>query len=467
MFHKISYLLKKFNLSYYHTFLYSSVVLLVLFSVVASISAFGTHRISIKGSRHLLETRAMDMAVTIGFTIENVGIFNGMFHELAMKDKWEDLAFIALFDNEGRVLMHSNSFLIGEVKGDSYVAKVLKNENVVFHDFILGTGETVFVLDFPLKLHLHKESGKEEATVSESRQLADLIERGSITQAPESMTYCLRVALHTYPARSIVRQANFQLAIIAVSLLILWVLAMFVINTWRRNIRLETKLAEQERMAVLGRMAAVLAHEIRNPLASIRGFAQINLECNSDNEMGSDMQIIVNETERLEHLTSNLLTYAKPVKVVRSQFELKDYCFDIEKYWSQNKLPVEVDVKVEVLCTEGIVYQDREKITQIVLNLVKNGIEASIKNEGKRVEVKIVKEDERLVIEVRDSGKGVPNKLKDKLFEPFFTTRTRGTGLGLAIVKRLTLLMDGKITVHNSSNQGAIFKIVLPDLVPD
>jgi two-component system sensor histidine kinase HydH len=447
--------------SYYHTILYSSVVLLLLFSVIATISTFGTYRISIKGSRHLLETRALDMAVNIGFTIESVGVDNGLFHKLAMQDKWEELAFISLFDREGRIIMHSNPLLVGDVKGDSYVKDVIEGEKVVFHDFVLGTGEDVFVLDFPLKLRLRNESGDSEKEHSPAGRVLEIFQKASITQAPEPHTYCLRVALHTYPARFIVRQANFQLTLIAVSLVALWVLAFFVINTWRRNMKLEERLAEQERMAVLGRMSAVLAHEIRNPLASIKGFAQIYSEDNNDPELVSDMKIIEAETERLEHLTTNLLIYAKPVRLERREFDLQDYCGELKRYLKSDH----ENVRLEISCGEGQVFQDRDRLTQVIRNLVQNGINASAEAGGDRVRLEIEKRDGQFHVIVKDSGPGVPDDIRDKLFEPFFTTRTRGTGLGLAIVKRIVTLMDGKTEVmDNPDGRGAMFHVSMPDM---
>ena len=434
-------------------------VLLLLFSIVATISAFGTYRISIKGSRHLLETRALDMAVNIGFTIENVGVDNTLFHKLAMKDKWEELAFIALFDKEGRIIMHSNSFLVGAVKADKDVKTVIKKEKVLFHDSVLGTGEDVFILDFPMKLRLKKESEHKEKDLSTTERLIAILQKDSITQAPEATTYCLRVALHTYPAQFIVRQANFQFTLIVVSLITLWVLAFFVINTWRRNMRLEEQLAEQERMAVLGRMSAVLAHEIRNPLASIKGFAQIYSEEGGDTELESDMKIIVDETERLEHLTTNLLIYAKPVQVVKNEFELSDYCRDLERYLKTDS----EGVSMEINCQAGVVMQDRDKLTHVIRNLVQNAVHATTEAGGEKVVLEIGRADGIVEIAVKDNGPGVPDDVRDKLFEPFFTTRTRGTGLGLAIVKRIVTLMEGEIEILDNPEGGAIFHVSIPD----
>jgi two-component system sensor histidine kinase HydH len=432
-----------------------------MFSVVAAISAFGTYRISIKGSRHLLETRALDMAVNIGFTIENIGVDNSIFHKLAMQDKWEELAFIALFDRDGRIIMHSNSFLVGAVKGDRYVQEVVRNEQVTFHDSVLGTGEDVFVLDFPLKLHLKRRS--EQRTAHRDSMIPPFVEmarKNAITQAPEARTYCLRVALHTYPARFIVRQANFQLVMIGVSLLALWILALFVISTWRRNINLEQRLAEQERMAVLGRMAAVLAHEIRNPLSSIKGFAQIHCEDDSDPDLAEDMEIIVEETERLEHLTENLLTYAKPVTVRRVEFDLDEFCNWLEHYWKYD----DNSVSISVSCSGGRVFHDRDKLTLIIRNLVQNAVDATQKAGGGEIKVLLEKSDNALRIDVIDRGTGISPEDREKLFEPFFTTRTKGTGLGLAIVKRLVDLMNGSIEVSdNPDGAGTVFSVILPD----
>ncbi len=434
------------------------IILLALFSVVALISAVGTYRISIEGSRHLLETRATDVAVNIGFSLERVGLDPDLFPQLVQSDKWEYLAFLALIDMDGTILLHSNQKLIGRTIRDPEILDVIRNERIVTRFKKLATGEEVFVLDFPLKMHLAEKSyAQDEGGKGLLKPLACI------------KTLVLRVALHPYPARSIERRARFQLAMIGVSLVLLWVLAAFFIKFWRGSYRLQERLAEQERMAALGQMAAVLAHEIRNPLSSIKGFAQLYMEETGDPEMRQDMALIVEQTERLERLTSNLLIYARPTLLHVEEFDLADLCMDFKRMvpiYNRDKIELSLE------CDSATVSQDREKLLQILLNLFQNAVEALERAEGPgegrgRVSIKAHLDQDTLVLEVEDNGPGIPADIRQRLFEPFVTSKTKGTGLGLAIVKRLCLAMGGEIRAEDRQEGGTRIVVEVPAHLSD
>ena len=430
------------------------IVLLALFSVVALISAVGTYRISIEGSRHLLETRATDVAVNIGFSLERVGLDPDLFPQLVQSDKWEYLAFLALIDMDGTILLHSNSKLIGRTIQDPEIYQVIKRERIVTRFKKLATGEEVFILDFPLKMHLA------EKTVAPPEGGA----KGLLQPLPCIKTLVLRVALHPYPARSIERRARFQLAMIGASLVLLWVLAAFFVKFWRDSYRLQERLAEQERMAALGQMAAVLAHEIRNPLSSIKGFAQLYMEESSDEEMRQDMALIVEQTERLERLTSNLLIYARPTMLHTEEFDLSELCLEMERMmpiYDRNR------IRVSLKCDHAHVRQDREKILQILLNLVQNSLEALSRELEKgrqtgHIAVKAKAGQESFTLVVEDDGPGISEEIRSRLFEPFVTSKTKGTGLGLAIVRRLCLAMHGEIRAEERAGGGTRMVVELP-----
>ncbi len=438
-------------LVYRSGYLAAALSLLVLFSIVAVISGVGTYRISIEGSTHLLETRAIDIAVNIGFTLERLGIRNDLFPELVTKDTYENLAFLALYDEDGTILLHSNPTLVGRKETDPDVVKVLRLKKPDFHFSTLATGEKVFVLDFPLHLHLSDKSALQFHSHGEDGD-------NEIKQVQSAKNFCIRVALHTYPAEKIVRRANFQLILICASLLILWGLAFFFVQAWRRNAKLEARLQEQERMAMLGRMAAVLAHEIRNPLSSIKGFAQIHAETADNEDLKEDLNIIIEETKRLERLTTNLLVYARPAILNEVEFKLGDFCKDVQHLL----LPEGCCDRVVLDCSDHIVCMDREKLMQIVLNLVQNAVDAvkSQRHGGVWLTMKISGGQMKLVVE--DNGPGLPESLRAKMFEPFFTTKTKGTGLGLAIVRRLVDAMDGRIAVRKRSGGGTVMEVVFP-----
>ncbi len=418
-----------------------SLLMLLLFSIVAIISAVGTYKISIEGSKNLLETRAVDVAVNLGFTLEKLGLKKELFPELTNKEQWNNLAFLSLYARDGTIVLHSNPHLIGRIHNDPFVKRVFRERKPKIHFSPLATGEMVFVLDFPLHLHL-----KEEVQEAKNADLDSL-----------SNAYCLRVALHPYPAQAIVRRSNVQLVLIGLSLLILWSLAFFFLWTWRKNYKLETKLREQERMAALGEMAAVLAHEIRNPLSSIKGFAQYHMEGETDPAKKEDLGIIVEEARRLEYLTSDLLAYARPAALNLQKFNLKRFCEDLAK-----TLGIRNADRITWECHDSGISLDREKLMQISINLVQNALDALEETPGAHVWYRLKAEETRLIMEVRDNGPGIPEEIKERLCEPFVTTKTKGTGLGLAIVQRLTQAMNGVLNIESDSQKGTSVRIEIP-----
>jgi len=437
-------------------YLLTVVLLLGLFSIITLISAIGTYRISIQGSRHLLETRATDIAVNLGFTLERLGLNPDLFCDLVESDRWEYLAFLALIDKDRTIILHSNQKLIGRKINDPVINQVFRRERIFHHFEKLATGEEVFILDFPLKLHIG-EVNRMERTYHDD--VVPELRPRTLEPVPALRIFCLRVALHPYPARSIERRAKFQLIMILASLSLLWILALFFIRAWQKNYRLEKSLAEKERMAALGQMAAVLAHEIRNPLSSIKGFAQIYVEDAQDPDLREDMAVIVEQADRLERLTANLLVYARPTKLNIQAFPLDALCKELDRLVSAEKKGVILDLK----CNDKTVRADREKLIQIVLNLVQNSIEAMADQDSeKKVSVEIMAREDGIDIRVTDTGRGFPEDLGKDIFEPFVTTKTKGTGLGLAIVKRLVIAMDGKIEAGNNPEGGSVVEIFLP-----
>jgi two-component system sensor histidine kinase HydH len=445
-------------------YLVSAFIILLLFSVVALISAVGTYRISIEGSRNLLENRAVDIAVSLGFTLERIGLRNELFPELVTTDRWDDLAFLVLYDQDGTVLLHSNPLMVGRSRMDSDIERVILEKRPETHFSILATGEEVFVLDFPLHLHLSEQgsNGSENNIDLEQSRTPEEIE-----PVDNARAYCLRVSLHPYPARRILRRANFQLALIGLSLITLWVLTSFFFWAWRRNYRLEARLRKQERMAALGEMAAVLAHEIRNPLSSIKGFAQFYLEGATDPDVKADFSVIVKESRRLERLTADLLTYARPTILNEEEFDTERFCQEIKRSIG----PLKGKVKFHMSCEKLELRLDREKLMQVVLNLVQNAIDAVGEIKGGEVWFSVKSSGPVMILTVEDNGPGLPLEVKNRLFEPFVTTKAKGTGLGLAIVDRLLEAMGGEISYMDREGSGIIVRIKLlltrPQRVPD
>lgn len=224
------------------------------------------------------------------------------------------------------------------------------------------------------------------------------------------------------------------------------------------NLRLERELAERERLAALGRMAATVAHEIKNPLSAIKSIAQVMREDESlRNEYERDLGLIVGETDRLSQSVTQLLSFARresPAGQALSVDELVRSVVDLFRA-SAKEQGVTLDAQVNV--DAELAGKSVSALRDALSNLLLNALQAT--PQGGRVEMIAAASDGELVISVQDSGSGVPVDLRERIWEPFFTTRQRGTGLGLAIVRKRVQEVGGTAVLVSGNGSGALFQL--------
>jgi signal transduction histidine kinase len=224
------------------------------------------------------------------------------------------------------------------------------------------------------------------------------------------------------------------------------------------NLRLERELAERERLAALGRMAATVAHEIKNPLSAIKSIAQVMREDEGlRNEYERDLGLIVGETDRLSQSVTQLLSFARkesPAGQPLSVDELVRSVVDLFRANAREQgIVLDLKVKVEAELAGKSVSALRDALS----NLLLNALQAT--PHGGRVELVAAAADGEIVISVQDSGSGVPVVLRERIWEPFFTTRQRGTGLGLAIVRKRVQEVGGTAVLVSGNGGGALFQL--------
>lgn len=231
-----------------------------------------------------------------------------------------------------------------------------------------------------------------------------------------------------------------------------------------REIRdLQEKVRRSERLASLGRLAAGVAHEIRNPLSSIRGFAQYFMRrLKGQVEEQEYASIMVKEVDRLNRVISELLDFARPKEPHREPQALEeiiDYSLKLlQSEFSQLKIKVEKSFEPDLPKVEV----DRDQISQAFLNLFLNSLE-SIEGEGKiKVSLKRMSQPPALEVAIMDTGRGIAREDLGKVFEPFFSTKRKGSGLGLAIVHQIVEGHGGDIAVDSQEGMGTTFRITLP-----
>jgi two-component system sensor histidine kinase HydH len=216
------------------------------------------------------------------------------------------------------------------------------------------------------------------------------------------------------------------------------------------------RLEEQRRLTILGEMSAVLAHEIRNPLASLKGNAQLLTERLSDGSAERrKADRIVDEAKRLEVLTSDLLDFARSGPMDMRVESPADVLIAAVEDAAPGK------VNVDVSGAPASWRLDKARFSHAVLaNLVRNAMQASPAN--KPPDAKVYSENGHLVFTIRDYGPGLPENQEERIFDPFFTTRTAGTGLGLSVARRIVEMHGGRIGAANASGGGAEFRVELP-----
>ncbi|MEW5745046.1 MAG: ATP-binding protein [Nitrospirota bacterium] len=423
----------------------SFIIILVAATAITVASTAVHYRRSLAAAEDALRFQALGIAASLEALLgEPPAVTQGggpapfvqrtIFRDIIAGGKWEGIAYIALYGEDGAILLHSNENLVGRRVEDRELQEAAAADQPVYRYLTLGTGERVFVMNYPL----HSGPG------------ASL----------------LRVALHTFPVEEMVRQARYHLLSIAAIIVMLWGVGIFFMQAARRSEELKMAMAEKERLAVIGEMASVLAHEIRNPLGSIKGFAQYLREQQEktgspdrgDNDASLD--IIVAEAERLERLTEDLLLYARPVELRPQELDLGALGEEAMQALGR-ALPETAACALHQNIPAGLLVRaDRDKLKQVLLNLLHNALEAAECNGAVALEA----EDRgtTLAIIVRDSGCGMDSETAAKALSPFYTTKTRGTGLGLAIVDKLVGAMGGTVAIESEPGAGTTFTITLP-----
>lgn len=235
-------------------------------------------------------------------------------------------------------------------------------------------------------------------------------------------------------------------------------LVLVALGLWRFSLREERMKAAMERdrrLASLGEMAAVLAHEIRNPLTSMKGHAQLlaeRLEPESSARRKADR--VVGEAVRLEELTADLLSFIRSKQIERRQVDPRGVLEAAAADVGRDR------VELEASGAPPAWSLDPGLLQQALANLLRNALQAS--PDGAPATASLAAEGESLVFRVRDRGAGVPEAERERIFEPFHTTRTRGTGLGLAVARRIVGLHGGTITARNHPEGGALFEVKIP-----
>jgi two-component system sensor histidine kinase HydH len=255
-------------------------------------------------------------------------------------------------------------------------------------------------------------------------------------------------------ARQLVRRALAGLLLSSSAAVLLLMAAVVLWHLGRRAQLMEAEFERQRHLAKLGAMSAVLAHEIRNPLSSLKGHAQLLAENPRGPRTEPRIERIVAGALRLEALTNDLLDFARSGAVHPTRTSPLKILEAAASTTEPDRIELSFSEAPESWSLDPV------RMEQVLVNLLSNALAVTPK--GAAVSANVARFGDELVYAVRDRGPGVPASERAQIFEPFHTTRVRGTGLGLAVARRIVELHRGHIEVDDAPDGGAVFRVHIP-----
>ncbi|WP_045518324.1 ATP-binding protein [Neobacillus niacini] len=227
-----------------------------------------------------------------------------------------------------------------------------------------------------------------------------------------------------------------------------------------RKEQTEQLLQKSEKLALLGQMAAGIAHEIRNPLTSIKGFIQL---FKTEKHQVEYYDIVLSELDRINDIVGEFLVLAKPTAAVFAEKDVKELIKDVVTLINTQSILNNVQIFVEFEFDLPKISCEENQLKQVFLNLLKNAIEAM--PNGGTIDVRVnVREEGKISIQIIDQGVGIPKERIPTLGEPFYTTKEKGTGLGLMTCYKIIESHNGQLTIDSEVNEGTTIEIILPTI---
>jgi signal transduction histidine kinase len=235
------------------------------------------------------------------------------------------------------------------------------------------------------------------------------------------------------------------------------------------QVEMQRKVARSEQLAGIGRLAATVAHEVRNPLGAIKGSAQHLLSVTKDRaDCQEFLSIVIEEADGLAQMTTDLLDFSKSEPLQQDEFDITSVLADevsllVKDPAFKNKVKTEVSGLASQLITS-----DKARVVRAIRNVLRNAAQAAclacVHHGEPLVDVFVGQSSEGVLVSIGDNGPGIPTELREKIFEPFYTTKSRGTGLGLAQVRQDLDLLGVRMEVGISQYSGAEITLIFPVL---
>jgi len=337
------------------------------------------------------------------------------------------VAYGLIADEKGQILFHTNPRRVGSRLSAEETITQWPSKTAFGRRIILGTGLPAYEFNFLL----HRPDGRAEL---------------------------LRLVLHTTPADRIVSQARRMWWVMGGGLILLWTVGVSLERIFSRHLRLQEELEGRKRLALIGQMTSVLAHEIRNALGSIKGYTQwVDEKLEPPDPKKTGLAAVLRGAERIESLVQELLFFSReeglklekvdPIPLIHEAVQSAAPSWGGKVEWERDP--------------QALVKADEEKLRRVFLNGIRNAIQAM--GEEGTLKVSVRRDGRWVQVRMEDTGPGISVTEIPRLFTPFHTTKADGTGLGLAYSKKTIEKMGGKISLVNREREkGAALSIDLP-----
>ena len=401
---------------------------LVIFLLISSAAIVYTTAKNFQAIQ-ILSTKTLEStAVALSFSAETALRASRNDANAKIRDIFSDrvVAYAMITTEDGKILFHTNPHLVGSYLSDKKNMKWLST-TALGKRINLRTGLPAYEFDYILHL-------------------------------PDGIAQLLRLVLYTAPADSIVSDARKMWWTVGIVLMLLWTAGIMLERVFTRWLRLQEDMERRSQLALIGQMTAVLTHEIRNALGSIKGYVQwVYEKLEKPDPKKEGLAVVLRGVKRIESLTNDLLCFSRDEQYHIESLEpahlISEAINSVVPTW---KGTMELAVKPETR-----LMGDREKLYQVILNGMRNAVQSM--KEGGNLVISVSPDRRWVKIRIEDTGSGIPTEEIHRLFTPFHTTKTDGTGLGLAYSRKVIEGMGGRITLANREDRtGAVLTIRLP-----